>query len=90
MDTSQIIAGINQITSVDDLRTINHAVIEQIRTLSRRAANTFHVGQSVEFTSRLGDEVYGVVTKINSKTLKVKVGPMTWTVSAAMLRPKAA
>jgi hypothetical protein len=69
-----------------------HEIYEALKFARNRVAqqNTFtmRVGAAVKFTSsRTGNIEVGTVTKVNRKTIMVRVGTTNWKVSASMLSP---
>lgn len=63
-------------------RTLNQKLSE----LSRQAADSFNVGDQVEFDSKSGRVVQGQIEKINNKTVLVGTLMGRYKVSASMLR----
>lgn len=47
--------------------------------------NELSVGDRVGFHTRDGREIYGEVLKLNPKTVKIQVGPVTWRVDYSLL-----
>lgn len=75
----------------EELRTINEEVVALMRhrqtVKSFEIAKTFTIGQKVQFTnSRNGQVVFGVIEKINVKTIKVKTDGGRWSVSPGLIR----
>lgn len=87
----EVLAAIQAESDVEALRTLNKAVVERIRQISGLKRYEFRVGQRVSFVTKGGARVYGKVTKINPKNIKVvaeaKPGmiPTNWTVSPSLL-----
>lgn len=71
--------------STDDIKTCWALLKSRHSSNSTLQAQAFRVGDEVEFDAR-GEVKRGTVTKINQKTVSVKVGVVTWKVSAALLR----
>ncbi len=81
-----IIRDIFNVATIDDLRDINLAIKQRWSELESRAGLNFKVGDSVQFISRKrGGVQVGVITKINRKTIAVRVGYATWRVPPTML-----
>ena len=75
------------INSMEDLKEAISAINCKQRELQRYAANSFSVGNWVQFKSKSGKTVKGQIVKINTKTIKVKETDSftTWTVSPSLL-----
>jgi len=75
------------INSMEELKEAISAINVRQRELQRHAANSFSIGNWVQFKSRTGKTVKGQIVKINSKTIKVKETDSftTWTVSPSLL-----
>ena len=75
--------------SEDDLLAINRDLIDLIKFNRRQACaqagTKFSVGDTVSWTSPRRGKTTGVLSKINRKNGKVKVGFTTWTVPMNML-----
>ena len=86
MEMNDMIRHINSMTSVDDLRTLNHCVCDRMKILAARKVRQFRRGQSVlcEFSNGTRK---GVVEKINQKTVQVKVGLSSYRFSPNYLKP---
>ena len=71
----------------DEINIIADA-LRRSRDMSRmRAAGSFQVGEKVTFTARNGVRYYGVVTKVNTKNIKVTTNDgRFWNVSATLLQ----
>lgn len=62
-------------------------LLERQRALQTLNAMAFRVGQRVVFDARSRGIVFGVITKINAKSIKVKAtSGMTWKVSPSLLK----
>jgi ribosomal protein L35AE/L33A len=73
--------------SADELRSISQATKAAYTMLQSRAKFAFYIGESVNFTNRLGQLITGKVTKINQKTINVRTNTgMEWKVSPSLLR----
>ena len=82
------IKAIFAVDSIDDLRDINLALKQRWSELESRGVLNFKVGDSVKFTSRKrGGVQVGIVTKVNRKTIAVKVGNVNWRVTPSVLSP---
>jgi ribosomal protein L35AE/L33A len=74
------------INSIEELKEAISAINVRQRELQRYAANSFSIGNWVQFKSRTGKTVKGQIVKINQKTVKVTTTTgHVWTVSATML-----
>ena len=82
---NDIIKAIGNIDNFDDMRTIIDAVNEQQKRIARMSTRKFTVGDYVYFKTRSGEQIDGVVTKVNPRTVKVQVGMTRWTVDASLL-----
>lgn len=72
--------------SVEDLtEVLNYAA----RRRNSMATSSFRLGDTVEFDAKTRGLKRGVLIKKNSKTVKVLVGSVTWTVSPSLLRKAA-
>ncbi len=64
-------------------------IIQLIKAKQRndqfQAARSFQVGQSVSFTTRIGEKIVGEVMKVNTKNIKVKTPQGNWNVTASLL-----
>ncbi len=77
--SADILIALNQVTDVDELRTLNTAVIDRIREVQRiqlqgmKASGQIRPGVRVSFVSAKlgGQRVFGVVDKINQKTVSL-------------------
>ena len=91
MSVNAIVDSIRQIKNQNDLNTVIEAVKLQMTYLSRRNIRNFVIGDTVKFTARGGAVVKGTVSKVNQKTVLVKVanhgmfGTTTYKVPAGML-----
>jgi len=93
MNTVKVQTFLNGL-SRPDLVTLNKMVVSQIHKVDRDAgamqAMQYHIGQRVEFKSRIGQWITATVYKINQKTLSVKtVDPPynSWRVAFCYVRP---
>ena len=69
---------------IGELRALNRAVIERINILNRVSLDGFKIGEAVSFNAR-GDEITGIVLKINKKSVSVRTSKGTWRVSPSLL-----
>lgn len=71
----------------DELNQVIEAIKLQRNYLTRQKAVTFRVGDTVNFAA-YGQQVVGVVTKVNTKTVAVKQNNAftTWRVHASLLK----
>lgn len=72
--------------SADELKTIQNALKVAYTSMQTVAKFSYEQGDKVYFTTRNGDKVMGVVSKINQKTITVKTVTSTWKVSPSLLR----
>lgn len=94
MDRIQEIARLVDQCDSDELRQVWEICKRRSSALAQTKVATFRVGQRVSFTGRDGEELTGIVKKLNMKTASVevprKVGtvefPQTWRVSPSLLR----
>lgn len=94
MQTSEIIAGIQQTRSIEDLRLLSEVLREQWKRVQLVACQTaqeeFHRGSPVKFFARKrGRTVYGTVTKVCVKNVQVQEhgsGNTLWTVNPTVLQ----
>lgn len=76
---------IREIDNFDDMREIIDAINEQQRVIARESSRKFAVGDYVYFMNRQGEQLDGVVEKVNPRSVKVRVGAMIWKVDASLL-----
>lgn len=82
-----------RINSLEELREINSACIDRMRSLSYQKATEFRRGDKVEYDSRRGFTVSGTIEKVMQKNVIVvpdDKGYPRQRVPAAMLRAKVA
>ena len=77
--------------SDDELRSLNSAVVAvlkgRMKSKAVTAAQSFQVGQKVQWQSKRGYPVTGVVTKVKIKMIEVDAGKEgRWNVTATMLK----
>ena len=77
--------------SEEDLRYLNHMVVEQLRHLAQAKNNhqmsQFRPGDKVNFTAKDGDIKQGTVMRLNKKTVTVwTIDHQEWKVSPLYLR----
>ena len=72
----------------DELNAVVRAIKQRRTYLARQSANTFQVGDTVNFAAR-GMQVVGTVTKVNVKTVQVRQNNSLtlWKVHASLLKP---
>jgi hypothetical protein len=72
----------------DELNAVVRAIKLRRTYLARQSANTFQVGDTVNFAAR-GMQVVGTVTKVNVKTVQVRQNNSLtlWKVHASLLKP---
>ena len=87
---TQILLDINGCNDEHALRQINEMCCGKLRSIHQAknimAGLQFKVGDEVEFDGKRGVVERGTIIKINPKTIKVKVGFVTWSCSASLLR----
>ena len=76
---------IREIDNFDDMREIIDAINEQQRVIARESSRKFSVGDYVYFLNRQGEQIDGVVEKVNPRSVKVRVGMTIWKVDASLL-----
>ena len=77
--------------STDELLDLNKMVVGMIKmrrqTASVQATASLSIGQKVEWDSKFGHKIQGVVTKVKIKNVEVDAGPNgRWNVSATLLK----
>jgi hypothetical protein len=87
MKVSEINAAILSVQSMDELKLINEALSYQWKRVQKAQTKAFRVNQRVEWDSKNGRVMSGVIEKINQKTVSVNTGVGKWRVSAGLLRP---
>ncbi len=80
-----IITGIHNIQTNEDLNLIVEAVKLKRQYLERTAVRQFIVGEKVQFTNRRGVPVGGTIRKINRKYIVVDTPVGGYRVPATML-----
>ncbi len=74
VDRDSAIAAIEKLGE-DDLRFLNRLIVQRIGHLVHQkramAMGQFYVGDSVRFKSDLGEEQFGIVIRVNQKTLSI-------------------
>ena len=80
-----IITGIHNIQTNEDLNLIVEAVKLKSQYLERTAVRQFIVGEKVQFTNRKGMPVGGTIRKINRKYIVVDTPIGGYRVPATML-----
>lgn len=88
-----IIGEIRKLCDQDDINKVIDAVKLQMNYVSRKNIRNVVVGSTVQFTARSGQVVQGKVSKVNQKTVEVKVnhnpggwGMTTYKVPAGLLK----
>lgn len=84
-NVNDIINNIRNVDNFDDMRNIIDAINDQQKRIARMSSRKFSVGDYVYFTGRGGEQYDGPVTKVNQRTVKVRVGMTLWTVDASLL-----
>jgi len=85
-NVNDLLVAIRSIDNNDDMGRVIDEVNMQMKRVSRMAAKTFKLGDTVYFTDRTGREIDGIVTKVNPKTIHVNVGMNRFRVDASLLR----
>jgi hypothetical protein len=70
----------------DVLNTLMQDFKTRRAVLNARVAQSFRVGDQVEFDGRYGRKEQGQITKINTKSILVKTLTTNWKVSPSLLR----
>ena len=95
IDTNSICRSILQMDSLADIaamsKQLNAAIKMRYAELQRHKAISLGVGSRVEFKDKLGNNITGIVLKINSKTVMVKADKSgsSWRVTPSLLRAAA-
>ena len=84
-NVNDILNAIREIDNFDDMRDVINTVNDQQKRIARMSSRKFSVGDYVYFIGRGGDQYDGPVTKVNQRTVKVRVGMTLWTVDASLL-----
>lgn len=84
-NVKDIINNIRNVDNFDDMRDIINAINDQQKHIARMSTRKFAVGDYVYFIGRGGKQCDGPVTKVNQRTVKVRVGMSLWTVDASLL-----
>ena len=84
-NVNDILNAIREIDNFDDMRDIIDTVNDQQKRIARMSSRKFSVGDYVYFIGRGGEQYDGPVTKVNQRTVKVRVGMTLWTVDASLL-----
>ena len=84
-NVNDILNAIREIDNFDDMRDVIDTINDQQKRIARMSSRKFSVGDYVYFISRGGEQYDGPVTKINHRTVKVRVGMTLWTVDASLL-----
>lgn len=71
----------------DEIKEAYDHLRQRIRVIESQATNKFRLNQAVQFVDRNFNIRVGNIKKINTKTIKVQVGPTTWSVSPSLLKP---
>jgi len=85
MTKNNLIATIRDIDNFDDMRDVIDAINDQQKRISRMSSRKFAVGDYVYFIGKRGEQIDGVVTKVNPRTVSVQVGMTRWKVDASLL-----
>jgi len=86
---SQMLARLDEFTE-EELVHLNRLIVQRVRLMhqvkAHQAMTQFRVGQRVQFTSRQGRVVKGVLTKYNRKSVTVASDTgESWTVAPSLL-----
>lgn len=82
---NDLLTAIREIDNFDDMREVINTVNDQQKRIARMSSRKFSVGDYVYFIGRGGEQYDGPVTKVNQRTVKVRVGMTLWTVDASLL-----
>ena len=82
---NDLLTAIREIDNFDDMREVINTVNDQQKRIARMSSRKFSVGDYVYFIGRGGEQYDGLVTKVNQRTVKVRVGMTLWTVDASLL-----
>jgi len=89
-EITKLLITISQIDDKQALRQINDIVYSKLQTIrdneNLQARVNFNVGDEVWFDTRKRGRIYGVITKINPKTIHVDAGYCNWKVAPTLLR----
>jgi len=84
-NVNDILNAIRNIDNFDDMRDVIDAINGQQKRIDRMSTRKFSVGDYVYFIGRGGEQYDGPVTKVNQRTVKVRVGMTLWTVDASLV-----
>ena len=84
-NVNDILNAIREIDNFDDMRDVIDTINDQQKRIARMSSRKFSVGDYVYFIGRGGEQYDGPVTKVNQRTVKVRVGMTLWTVDASLL-----
>ena len=84
-NVNDILNAIREIDNFDDMRDVINTINDQQKRIARMSTRKFSVGDYVYFIGRGGEQYDGPVTKVNQRTVKVRVGMTLWTVDASLL-----
>ena len=84
-NVNDILNAIREIDNFDDMRDVINTINDQQKRIARMSSRKFSVGDYVYFIGRGGEQYDGPVTKVNQRTVKVRVGMTLWTVDASLL-----
>lgn len=90
-----LIQALYNITSIDELRTINSIVVDRIKQLGTKIAYQLKVGDLVKFQSKNRGVIYARVSRFLPKNVELRqVDPrdvtrasLVWRVPPALLKP---
>ena len=86
-----LIADISRADLTDaEIRVLWQLLKDKHSQLARRTTRSLLVGDTVEFPGRYGSVLRGTITKINAKTVGVRVvdngRPVNWRVNSALIK----
>jgi len=75
----------------DDLLFLNQLIIERLKLISQAKSTSlmaaFNIGDQVSFRASAGQEIQGVVLRLNKKTVSIDTGDgHRWNVAPGLLR----
>lgn len=79
---------ISQVDNIEDLTVISNLLRDRYSYLQTRTARAFRMGDRVSWYSakRGGMKLFGIVQKVNKKTIKVRTNEgVLWSVSPSLL-----
>lgn len=85
---AEIVALVNECTTLDDLRVVQGAVRARWSEIQRNAVGQFKAGDRVEWNnSKTGSIMQGTIVKLNIKSVTVRLdNGQKWKVDGSLLR----